>query len=174
MDRFLARLNSEKLLWTQFTHDDRWLLFGSGKQIVVWDWRRNQMASDRIPVNDLTRGLDTPWEALLLRRACLSPDGDRLLWQDRSRPMISDIAPSTEEVPDWLYPFVESYSGLQFNDDGDLHASSFELIEQLRETSQGSNTGDDLARWRRWLFADRTTRAVSPSASITGRNILTS
>lgn len=134
------------------TRTDRW----PPETGLLWDWRNDDIASDRIPL------------AGCFPRQ-FSPDGNRFLLASDSGPKILDLTPAVDAVPDWFYTFVEEYCGARFSMNGKIERTPRRPL-QARQAWLDDLIGGDidtpLARWCRWLVADRTQRSISPDADL--------
>lgn len=139
-----------------FSEDDRLLLVTSAGAGSVWDWRKGEVTSDRLQLQ-------------LARSARFSPTGDRLLLEEPSGPFLVDLAPSDQVAPDWLYPFVEIYTGIRFDEAGKVrNASDGHLNDAVRflENLPQEERDGELGAWCRWVTSDWLQRTLSPRARV--------
>jgi hypothetical protein len=98
--------------------------------------------------------------------ARFSPDGSRIvLGTDGAEGVILETPRLTAPIPRWLPEVAEGFAGVRFHASGALVPVEVgRLLEIGRQAAANPGAVDGYwDRWLRWVLADRSTRAGSPS-----------
>lgn len=98
--------------------------------------------------------------------ARFSPDGSRIvLGTDGAEGVILETPRLTAPIPRWLPEVAEGFAGVRFHASGALvPVAEGRLLDIGRQAAANPGAGDGYwDRWLRWVLADRSTRAGSPS-----------
>ena len=69
-------------------------------------------------------------------------------------------------VPEWAPRLMEAVAAKRFNEQGVFESVSPEVIATLKQELAANSATNDWTRCARWLFADPSTRTISPFSSI--------
>jgi hypothetical protein len=109
----------------------------------------------------------------LVEHAQFSPDGRRIATASFDYTVrIWEIAQAGAAAPAWLPDLAEAVVGERLSEQRvavDVPAGRFLQLKSRLESLSGD---EDYARWARWFVADRSTRAVSPSARHSKRDFV--
>jgi WD40 repeat protein len=95
-----------------------------------------------------------------------SPDGKRIVTTSEDKTArVWDIAPSSENYPDWMLQLAEALSGQLLNRQGMIEPTTVEpaeVMEVVRAKLWKLPQDEDWVVWGRWLLADHSKRTISP------------
>jgi hypothetical protein len=80
---------------------------------------------------------------------------------------ISEAPSLPQAVPTWLADLAEAVAAQRFTTGGGTEPVSWAEFVRIKEQLTRSTASDDYARWAKWFFADRSTRAISPNSPVT-------
>jgi len=78
-----------------------------------------------------------------------------------------DLPAAPLPVPDWLPALAESLGGRRFNENGGLEIVPAGEFLRWRRAAELTPSTNFYSRWATWFFADRSTRNITPSSSLT-------
>lgn len=105
---------------------------------------------------------------LQLSTLAFSPDGRWLLtkcWDLRVR--IWEIPPACSPAPHWLPALAEAVAGMRLSSQRMIEVLPMESLYAVAPMAAETGNISYNELWRRWFIADRATRSLSPSATIT-------
>jgi tetratricopeptide (TPR) repeat protein len=76
---------------------------------------------------------------------------------------IWELPPPITVAPEWLAALAESVAGQAVDESGRLAPVSADALAALKQRFSRSEPANAWTAWARWFFADRSTRALSPS-----------
>jgi hypothetical protein len=80
---------------------------------------------------------------------------------------LSEIPSAPLPIPRWLPELAEAIAGQSLDEHDLLESVPVERLLKLRNELQNSPESDPYSRWAKWFFADRSSRASSPSSPTT-------
>jgi WD40 repeat protein/serine/threonine protein kinase len=137
-----------------FTPDGRSVLTLSHEPVTrLWDTASGHLLCEPLPHSGT------------LQAAAFLSDGTRLLTACADQSLnLWDLPALPLPVPDWLPELTEAVAGKRFDAQGRSIPVPARRLMQLRQELGAGSGPDFYARWARWFFADRKTRANSPFA----------
>jgi WD40 repeat protein len=124
------------------------------RTVRVWDTTTGQPLCDPF-VHDQS-----------IKSAAISPDGNWILTASGNYAFLWEVISAPTPVPDWLPALGEAIAGKRLSSHGAVESVGFEQILKLKQSFGKLATSDVYSRWASWFWADRYTRAVSPSSPI--------
>jgi hypothetical protein len=124
------------------------------RTVRVWDAATGQPLSDPF-IHDKS-----------IQAAEISHDGHWILTASGNYAFLWEVVSGLTPVPDWLPGLGEAIAGERLNPQGVMEPVEFEQVLKLKERLRGLASSDFYSRWVSWFWADRSTRAVSPSSAI--------
>ncbi|MBI2927555.1 MAG: protein kinase [Verrucomicrobia bacterium] len=136
-----------------------------GRSIVTASWDQTAQIWDvltGLPISEPIRHSD--W----VQSAEFSPDSTRILTaMVRQNAQIWEVVAPALPVPEWLPRLAEAVGGQRLDDHGNLQRVAWDDAVQLCAELRSISSSTPMAQWLRWFLADRETRPISPSASVT-------
>ncbi len=96
------------------------------------------------------------------RLATVTPDGVLRLW---------DVPVVPVPTPAWFSELAETVAGKRFDAQGRSIPVSASRLVHLRQQLISDSSTNFYARWAKWFFADRSTRAASPFPPLSAANV---
>jgi WD40 repeat protein len=96
-----------------------------------------------------------------------SPDGRWVVTTSCDRTAkIWEVPMATSPAPSWLADLAEAVGGQRIDEEGVRRVVPLDDLWELRNRLLASTATDEYTRWAKWFFADRSSRPISPSASV--------
>ncbi|HTX22092.1 MAG TPA: WD40 repeat domain-containing protein [Candidatus Aquilonibacter sp.] len=143
----------------QFSPDGKFIVTASADGTArVWDAQTGQPLTEPMKHDGSVNS------------AQFSPDGKRIVTVSGNTARVWDIAPVSDQFPNWLLPLTEAISGQFLDEQSVLEPTKLDrvaTINQIRRELNQSSDNDGWTEWGRWFLADPATRTISPFSKMT-------
>jgi eukaryotic-like serine/threonine-protein kinase len=136
-----------------------------GRRVVTASWDNTARVWDARTGHAVTEPIKHQGRVLSAR---FSPDGQQVLTaSDDGTAQVWDIPVAPLPIPDWVAEIAEAAAAQRIGPHGLREPVAPARLFDLRRKLANSPGPDVYSRWARWFFAERSTRTISPFATLT-------